>query len=83
MTNARRRSNSSLENAKTFKSKFETIDTEPVFEEEIHGDGGVDHYNEAEGGETAELDKAESFDSTSSDSSAASVDMEAAAEPKV
>jgi hypothetical protein len=39
MNNARRRSNSSTNAAtvKTFKTKFETIEPEPVFEEELHG----------------------------------------------
>jgi hypothetical protein len=39
MSNARRRSNSSTNASalKTFKTKFETIEPEPVFEEEIHG----------------------------------------------
>jgi hypothetical protein len=37
MANARRRSNSSTHNMKDFKTKFETIDPEPVFEEELHG----------------------------------------------
>jgi hypothetical protein len=35
MANARRRSNSSTHNMKDFKTKFETIETEPVFEEEL------------------------------------------------
>lgn len=39
MNNARRRSNSSSYAAglKDFKTKFEQIETEPVFEEDIHG----------------------------------------------
>lgn len=38
MTNPRRRSNSmTAHNMKDFKTKFETIDAEPVFEEELHG----------------------------------------------
>jgi hypothetical protein len=37
MAYARRRSNSSTHNMKDFKTKFETIETEPVFEEELHG----------------------------------------------
>ncbi|USP76480.1 hypothetical protein yc1106_03754 [Curvularia clavata] len=40
MANARRRSNSSTHNLKDFKTKFETIETEPVFEESIHGPMG-------------------------------------------
>ncbi|EHL00078.1 hypothetical protein M7I_4161 [Glarea lozoyensis 74030] len=39
LNNARRRSNSSSYTAglKDFKTKFETVETEPVFEEDIHG----------------------------------------------
>ena len=39
MNNARRRSNSSSYTAglKDFKTKFEHIETDPVFEEDIHG----------------------------------------------
>ncbi len=39
MANPRRRSNSSSYQAglKDFKTKFEQIDAEPVFEEELHG----------------------------------------------
>ncbi|RDW91218.1 hypothetical protein BP5796_02383 [Coleophoma crateriformis] len=39
LNNARRRSNSSSYSAglKDFKTKFEQIETEPVFEEELHG----------------------------------------------
>jgi len=37
MANARRRSNSSTHNMDDFKTKFETIEIEPVFEEELHG----------------------------------------------
>ena len=42
LANARRRSNSSSYTAglKDFKTKFETIETEPVFEEELHGPMG-------------------------------------------
>ncbi|KAH7085056.1 hypothetical protein BKA63DRAFT_559710 [Paraphoma chrysanthemicola] len=40
MSNARRRSNSSTHNMKDFKTKFETIETDPVFEEDIHGPMG-------------------------------------------
>jgi hypothetical protein len=40
MANARRRSNSSTHNMKDLKTKFETIETEPVFEEELHGPMG-------------------------------------------
>ncbi|KAH8693104.1 hypothetical protein BGW36DRAFT_430846 [Talaromyces proteolyticus] len=34
-TNARRRSNSSNQGLAEFKTKFETVDVEPVFEEEV------------------------------------------------
>lgn len=39
MTNPRRRSNSSshIPGVNAFKTKFETVEPEPVFEEEIHG----------------------------------------------
>jgi len=42
LANARRRSNSSSYTAglKDFKTKFEQIDQEPVFEEELHGANG-------------------------------------------
>lgn len=36
-TNARRHSNSSSQGLADFKTKFETIEPEPVFEEELHG----------------------------------------------
>lgn len=42
MANARRRSNSSTYTAKDFKTKFETIEPEPVFEEELHGPMGAE-----------------------------------------
>jgi hypothetical protein len=43
LTNPRRRSNSSTHalGLKDFKTKFETIEPEPVFEEELHGPGVV------------------------------------------
>ncbi|OCK80895.1 hypothetical protein K432DRAFT_249060, partial [Lepidopterella palustris CBS 459.81] len=38
LTNPRRRSNSSAHtDLKDFKTKFETVEPEPVFEEELHG----------------------------------------------
>lgn len=40
MVNARRRSNSSTHDMKDFKTKFETVEIEPVFEEELHGPMG-------------------------------------------
>jgi hypothetical protein len=36
-TNQRRRSNSSNKVLGDFKTKFETVDQDPVFEEELHG----------------------------------------------
>lgn len=46
MSNARRRSNSSSYAAglKDFKTKFEQIETEPVFEESVHGPGSEDEF---------------------------------------
>lgn len=35
--NARRRSNSSTQGLTEFRTKFETVDPEPVFEEGVHG----------------------------------------------
>lgn len=40
MANPRRRSNSSTHISKDFKTKFETVEPEPVFEEELHGPAG-------------------------------------------
>jgi hypothetical protein len=40
MAKARRRSNSSTHVMEDFKTKFETVEIEPVFEEEIHGPMG-------------------------------------------
>lgn len=37
MNNARRRSNSSTQGLADFRTKFETIEPEPVFEEQLHG----------------------------------------------
>jgi len=36
-TNARRRSNSSTQGLTEFRTKFETLEPEPVFEEQLHG----------------------------------------------
>jgi hypothetical protein len=36
-TNTRRHSNSSNHGLTDFKTKFETVEQEPVFEEELHG----------------------------------------------
>jgi hypothetical protein len=59
----RRRSNSSSQGPKDFKTKFETIDPEPVFEENIHGPEPDDLAEEGE--------KAESADSSTSGGSVA------------
>ncbi len=40
MAKDRRRSNSSTHNLDNFKTKFEQIETDPVFEEELHGPNG-------------------------------------------
>jgi hypothetical protein len=56
-TNARRRSNSSTQALGDFKTKFETRDEDPVFEEELHGPV----LEEPE--ENLGLDKEESTDS--------------------
>lgn len=37
LANQRRRSNSSTQALNDFKTKFEAVDQEPVFEEELHG----------------------------------------------
>lgn len=68
-TNARRRSNSSSHGhaISDFKTKFETVEAEPMFEEEFHGAQDDDLSEEHIG-----LEKAESADSTST----ASVDGE-------
>lgn len=65
-TNARRRSNSSshANGLGAFKTKFETIDQDPVFEEELHGAPAEEAH--------LALDKEESAGSISS----ASIDEE-------
>ncbi|KAL8770263.1 MAG: hypothetical protein Q9209_003899 [Squamulea sp. 1 TL-2023] len=62
-TNARRRSNSSSHGhaISDFKTKFETVEAEPMFEEEFHG-AHDDDLNK----EHIDLEKAESADSNSS-----------------
>lgn len=62
-TNARRRSNSSSHGhaISDFKTKFETVESEPMFEEEFHGPQEDDMEDEHMG-----LEKAESADSNSS-----------------
>ncbi len=42
LTNPRRRSNSSSTTQRDFKTKFETVEPEPVFEEELHGPDSAD-----------------------------------------
>ena len=42
IANARRHSNSSTNTHRDFKTKFETIEPEPVFEEELHGPMGAE-----------------------------------------
>lgn len=63
VTNARRRSNSSLSShhLSDFKTKFEVNEPEPVFEESIHGAGIVNENGE-------ELSKTDSSESGRSDS---------------
>lgn len=60
-TNPRRRSNSStIHTMKDFKTKFETIDPEPVFEEELHGPRAQDY---------ADLEKMSTSDSSNTEGS--------------
>lgn len=59
-TNARRRSNSSSQTLGDFKTKFEGIENDPVFEEEYGPAAG------AEEDDHVALEKAETADSTSS-----------------
>lgn len=59
-TNARRRSNSSSHGLGEFKTKFEAVEADPVFEEELHG-----HHEDPEEGENLSLEKEESAGSTS------------------
>lgn len=65
VTNARRRSNSSLTSPthiSDFKTKFEVNELEPVFDETIHGAGVLDDNGE-------ELTKTDSSESGRSDAS--------------
>ncbi|KAI9796564.1 MAG: hypothetical protein M1833_006128 [Piccolia ochrophora] len=48
MTNPRRRSNSSTHVPSGFKTKFETREPEPVFEEELHGPTPEDSLEDGE-----------------------------------
>lgn len=73
MANNRRRSNSSTQVLNDFKTKFETIDTDPVFEEELHGPSEEDY----EKASMASIEKEDSTDSSRS------VDGEDAANKKL
>jgi hypothetical protein len=57
-TNSRRRSNSSTQALGDFKTKFETVDQDPVFEEELHGPSRTDTE------ESNALEKEESTDTS-------------------
>ena len=59
-TNSRRRSNSSSQAIGDFKTKFEGIENDPVFEEELHG------ADVPEEDDSISLEKGDSADSTSS-----------------
>lgn len=67
LNKSRRRSNSSTQAGTMFKTKFETIEPEPVFEEELHGPRAEDY----EGGADLEQESTLSSAGTS-----ASVDEE-------
>lgn len=69
MTNPRRRSNSFHQPQNQLKTKFETIEAEPVFEEELHG---APQGSEDMGDVNIDLEK----ESTNSSSGAGSVDEE-------
>jgi len=56
----RRRSNSFVDHTKDFKSKFETIEADPLFDEHIHGASAI---AEEEDLASLELDKASSASS--------------------
>ena len=45
-TNARRRSNSSTQGLTEFRTKFEKVEPEPVFEEQLHGPSDVTGAND-------------------------------------
>ena len=66
-TNARRRSNSSSHGHAIgdFKTKFEAVESDPVFEEEFHGakiDTEFDEHMDHEKGESAESISSASID---------------------
>ena len=79
MANPRRRSNSSSHATTTaaFKTKFETVEPEPVFEEELHGAPHVTAQPEEEG--SMDLEKT----STDSTGSSDSIEEEEVAEKKI
>jgi hypothetical protein len=56
VTNPRRRSNSASmsKGLKDFKTKFETVETEPVFEEELHGPDGSEDLEQTSTASTAD-----------------------------
>lgn len=73
MTNPRRRSNSSTtaRAQRDFKTKFETVEPEPVFEEELHGNpASADDIDGA-------LEKRSTADSSASSASVEDEDSEA------
>jgi hypothetical protein len=75
INNPRRRSNSFSHghSLKDFKTKFETIETDPVFEEEVHGPSEEDLRQAAEDSSGYDLEK----ESTTSSADHGSVDMDA------
>lgn len=81
MANPRRRTNSSSHatDALTFKTKFETVEPEPVFEEELHGAPNPEHVVTQDEETSADLEKT----STGSTGSSGSVDEEEMAEKKM
>jgi hypothetical protein len=62
ISNYRRRSNSSTQALGDFKTKFEVMDADPVFEEELHGPTDED----VEKASMASLDKEDTSDSSRS-----------------
>ena len=69
MVKPRRRSNSSVDHAKDFKSKFEKVEPEPLFDENIHGASAI-----AEEEDTASLDLDKSSSASSGESSFESIE---------
>lgn len=61
-TNARRRSNSSTQGLADFRTKFETVEPEPVFEEQLQGHADATVANESS------MTKVESTTSSSNNS---------------